>query len=259
MNGNPVTIKYLFRRLAHGGWRCFLRSRSRSWQPSSGRRYIVIAPHPDDETLGCGGLIAASRSQGATVDVVFLTDGNASLPGHPILAPRQLADLRAREARTALAILGVAPEHVHCLGAPDGRLAHLDAADRSALAGRLGALFRQLQPDETFLPWRRDGSSEHEAAFPIAIEARQSSGCASSLLEYPVWAWWSPRLLATFAMSGGRMRRLSIRTAADRKRRALEEYRSQIRPLPPWTEAALPAGFPRFFLGSSEYFVSSLP
>jgi len=259
MNRTVSVSKLLARKLAHRGWRCFLRGRSRPWQPSPGRRYVVIAPHPDDETLGCGGLIALSRALGAAVDVVFLTDGSASLPNHPDWAPERLATLRAQEAEAALRILGVTPEHIHFLGVPDGRLAHLDPGEQRDLTARLGALFRRLPPDGTVLPWRHDGSSEHEAAFPIITEALRHSCSTSPMLEYPVWAWWSPRLLASFALVGRQIRRVPTSTVLDRKRRAMEEYRSQIHPIPPWTKPALPAGFPQFFLGLSEYYHSSSP
>jgi N-acetylglucosamine malate deacetylase 1 len=259
MSGVPPDWKHLARRLAHATWRGFLRMRSRSWKPATGRRYVVVAPHPDDETLGCGGLIAMSREREAEVDVVFLTDGGAALPNHPTWTPERLTDLRKREAMSALEILGVTAEHTHFLGFQDGRLAHLDTDQRRDLSEQLVALLCNLQPDETAIPWRRDGSSEHEAVFPIVVPALRTARPASVLLEYPVWAWWSPRLLASFALVGRQIQRVPMRSVLDRKRRALEEYNSQMRPMPPWTEAALPARFPQFFLGLSEYFVTSSP
>jgi hypothetical protein len=77
------------------------------------------------------------------------------------------------------------------------------------------------------------------------------------LLEYPVWAWWSPRYLARFARTPEPIWRLPIETVRNLKTSAVNEFRSQIHPVSPWTHAALPPGFVRLFLGNSEYFVLS--
>jgi LmbE family N-acetylglucosaminyl deacetylase len=81
---------------------------------------IVFAPHQDDETLACGGLIAHKRYEGLPVHVVFITDGSASHPGHPQVGPVEMAARRRGEAREALAILGVETNAIH----PDGSTEH---------------------------------------------------------------------------------------------------------------------------------------
>lgn len=91
-------------------------------------RLLVIVPHCDDETLGAGGTIAAARAQGIAVRVVFLTNGDGSRSTQIAEDARrlrrnsflQLAQLRQREATTALGELGVAPTDVIFLGYPDG-------------------------------------------------------------------------------------------------------------------------------------------
>ena len=257
MSRRSAAFKLLGRRLLHGGLGFALRLRSRTFRPASDHRYAVIAPHPDDETLGCGGLIATACSLGSAVDVIYLTDGSAALPDHPQMAPSQLIRVRAAEACAALTVLGVAPGQAHFLGAPDGRLAHFAAAEQEHLVSALAGLLTRLQPDHVLVPWRRDGSSEHEAAFLLAAAALRSQMPVPRLLEYPVWAWWSPRYLARFAMTPAPILRLPIRTVRDLKTTAVNEFRSQIHPVPPWTYAALPPGFARSFLGTSEYFVLS--
>jgi LmbE family N-acetylglucosaminyl deacetylase len=124
----------------------------------------------------------------------------------------------------------------------------------SALAG----LLTQCQPADVLVPWRHDGSSEHEAAFRLTVAALRTAVPAPRLLEYPVWAWWSPRYLARFAMTSQPIGRLPIGTVRALKTKAVNEFRSQIHPVPPWTRAALPEGFTRLFLGTSEYFVLSV-
>src|SRR5665213_2709092 len=98
-----------------------LRLSSQSYRPASGGK-LIIAPHPDDETLGCGGLIASQARAGQAVDIVFLTDGAASHPGHPTLSPAQLAGARRDEAVAAAAILGVRADRLHFFNLPDSTL-----------------------------------------------------------------------------------------------------------------------------------------
>jgi LmbE family N-acetylglucosaminyl deacetylase len=150
------------------------------------------------------------------------------------------------------------PGHAHFLGAPDSRLAHLVAAEQAHFVSALAGLFALLRPDHVLLPWRHDGSSEHEAAFRLTVAALRTAVPAPRLLEYPVWAWWSPRYLARFAMTSQPIGRLPIGTVRALKTKAVNEFRSQIHPVPPWTRAALPEGFTRLFLGTSEYFVLSV-
>jgi N-acetylglucosamine malate deacetylase 1 len=257
MSHRSAACKLFGRRLLHGGLVFLLRLRSRAFRPANHHRYAVIAPHPDDETLGCGGLIATACSLGAAVDVIYLTDGSAALPDHPKISPGQLIAMRAAEARAALAVLGAAPGQAHFLGAPDGRLAHFAADERECLVSKLAGLLAGLRPDHVLVPWRRDGSSEHEAAFALTVDALRSVVPAPRLLEYPVWAWWSPRYLARFAMTPAPIRRLPIGMVRGLKTDAVNELRSQIHPVPPWTRAVLPPGFARSFLGTSEYFVLS--
>jgi LmbE family N-acetylglucosaminyl deacetylase len=80
---------------------------------------LVIAPHPDDESIGCGGLIALLRRRNAKVWVCIATDGAGSHPNSPSVPPRQLAAIRGREAIAALGILGVKRRCVLFANLPD--------------------------------------------------------------------------------------------------------------------------------------------
>ena len=80
------------------------------------RRVLVLAPHQDDETLGCGGMIRIRRDEGAVVHVAFLTDGMTSGAGE------ELVGVRRNEAESAMALLGVDGSQVTFLGFPDGAL-----------------------------------------------------------------------------------------------------------------------------------------
>src|ERR1700677_4731820 len=87
-----------------------------------GERPLILAPHADDESLGCGGLIAACCQRGRPPFVVILTDGAASHPGSREYPPDRLRALRAQEARRAVATLGLTPDNLAFFSYPDAAL-----------------------------------------------------------------------------------------------------------------------------------------
>lgn len=215
---------------------------------------IVFAPHQDDETLGCGALIARKRNEGLPVHVVFITDGSASHTGHPRLAPSEVRVIRHGEARAALAVLGVESNAIHFLDEADGTLNHLAEARRVDLVRRLADLVAEIQPGEIFLPCNPDGSSEHDAAFGFICAAVQRSSLRPDIWQYPVWSWWNPLLLfERLVFTSGRCRQ-PAEDYRPIKTRALGHYRSQIEPLPPWKEPALPPDLVRLFDADEEVF-----
>jgi LmbE family N-acetylglucosaminyl deacetylase len=142
--------------------------------PATGR-CLIVAPHPDDETLGVGGTSSLLFSAGINLVLVAVTDGEHSHPG-------RRAELRRRrplEAAAAAARLGIAPVRTVRLGHPDGSIAEPEL--RTQLA-------RFVQPGDLVLaPWERDGHPDHDrvgrAARAVA-DHRQAQ-----LLCYLVWAW----------------------------------------------------------------------
>lgn len=116
-------------------------------------RVLVVAPHPDDETIGCGGTMAMLADAGADVKVVVATDGEATIGSpHP---PEGTAALRRAEAEAACAVLGV-PAPVF-LGLPDGGLAERVPA----LASGLRRVHDALDPQLVLTPWPLDRHPDH--------------------------------------------------------------------------------------------------
>ncbi len=119
--------------------------------------YLVIAPHPDDAELGAGGTILLLRSQGHSVGVLDLTDGEPTPFGSP--------EIRRRETDAATAVLGLSWRGN--LGLPNRRLeASIEA--RARLAGVL----RQLRPRVLFAPYWEDTHPDHVAASALVDAAR---------------------------------------------------------------------------------------
>lgn len=168
----------------------------------------VIVPHPDDEALGCGGLIVAALERGLAVTITILTDGAASHPGSADWPPARLARLRRHEARAAAARLG------------NVRLVFADAPD-----GQLGdhhGTGLLVPPADLFVTcWRGDPHPDHRAAWFIARAVADRWN--APLLAFPLWVLTTPAAVPDLPLL-----RLDITPHLPRKRAALAEHRSQL-------------------------------
>ena len=234
-----------------------LRARSRTCDPASGP-ILVVAPHPDDETLGCGSMIAAHAKVRQPVQVIFLTDGEGSHPAHPAISPAQLAHTRRAEALAALAALGL-PDPAHAttfLRLPDGGLDRLSPAAAQAAVTALVDLIRLHRPGVIFTPYVLGGSTEHTAANRLTVTACTLAPGAV-LLEYPVWAWWNAFRLRPRLRPGAGNLRMALGPHREAKLRALACHRTQTEPTSPWTEPVLPPALVLACGGSHEFFFRS--
>ncbi len=130
------------------------------------QRWLIIAPHPDDEVLGCGLLMRGIASAGGAFVVAWLTDGGAS---HGDLAPAErivLVERRQAEALVGLATLGVAPLATCFLGHADGALG--SPAIQAAVREQLAALCERHAITAYAVTAGDDGHADHRAAFAIA-------------------------------------------------------------------------------------------
>ena len=200
--------------------------------PQAGERILVLSPHPDDESLCCGGYIAAAERAGAQVYIVWATTGDgywrAVAEANGSLAPdqaayRRLGLRRMREARKAAMTLGVPSEHLYFLGFPDGGLGELYdqfylrpyRSPHSGLAAAaypgvfepgapytgaelvslLTRLVKQIRPDRIFLPAIEDRHGDHKALALFGAAAAMRSGYGARMCRWIVhsgWSWPSP-------------------------------------------------------------------
>jgi LmbE family N-acetylglucosaminyl deacetylase len=158
------------------------------WHEVAGRQpFVVLAPHPDDESLGMGGLIALARRDRQDVSIVAVTDGSASHP-RSIAYPRErLAALRRAEMDEAVRRLDVAPDRVIHLGLPDTGAPKAGAAFEGA-AAVVSEIVARTGAVSLFATWRHDPHGDHEATAMLAEEVRRRHP-STRLWAYPVWGW----------------------------------------------------------------------
>lgn len=213
------------------------------------QRLVVVAAHPDDESLGAGGLLAEAAAS-LEVTLVLATAGERSHPRSPTHSTEDLARRRRAEAEAALAILAPAARLVF-VGAPDGAVAAAEDALTAALVEQIGEA-----GSGTLLvaPWREDGHPDHEAAGRAAAAAARRTD--ADLWEYPVWWWhWSRPEDAPWPA----LRRLPLSPEArERRDRAVAAHHSQVRPLSdePGDEVLLTSAMLAHFEGPEELFVA---
>ena len=211
-------------------------------------RLLVVVAHPDDETLGAGGLLRLAAATGLSVEVLVASNGEASHPDSPTTTGQELARIRRREVTGAIALL--APDaRVSLLDLPDGRLI-------DALEPLIDAIQDRLGPDQLVVStWTGDGHPDHHAVGRAALAA--VAGTPASLWQMPVWAWhWARPGDGTLDGAGWGRVAVDADTRAV-KRRAMAHHRSQVGPLSglPGDEALLSAGFLANFEQDRELFL----
>jgi LmbE family N-acetylglucosaminyl deacetylase len=170
---------------------------------------LAIAPHPDDESIGCGGALHLHASRGDRVVVVFLTSGELGLKQLP---PAEAWRIRELEARQATKILGLAD--LVFLRRPDW----LVGDDIKGAAQALRPVLTREVPELIYLPHPADWHPDHKAALPVVRAALKGAGVPIPILRgYEVWTPLSEHDHVE-----------NITAVMPRKLRALRAHKSQL-------------------------------
>lgn len=205
---------------------------------------IIFSPHPDDETLGCGGTIIKKIQAGASIRLVFMTNGTSS-HSH-IISRALLKKIRTEEAVSAGNLLGVGAHNITFLDYEDGLLSE---SFQSAVHD-VSKILQSNKPDEIFIPYKLEPdmpSSDHRSTNAIVLSALRRCKLNVRVYEYPVWLWYHPPWVSIpkgrGAMNAIKQSVVSgpclmldfncftlIGDVLDQKRDALNKYKSQMMP-----------------------------
>jgi LmbE family N-acetylglucosaminyl deacetylase len=205
------------------------------------RSCLVLAPHPDDETLGCAVSIMRRVEAGSPVHVAVVTDGGRWPPEHD---PAINAATRRAEIAEAGEILGLRSSAIVHMGFADQGL----AAASADLSDALRDLVREVSPDEVLATDVHDPHGDH-AALAAAIRL-VLSGTGTRLLTYPIHQWRRPGALLRTARGSERPETVRTRGLLERKRRAIDAFQSQMPPSGAAGEVDPEAGLTPSFLAS---------
>jgi len=183
---------------------------------------LVLAPHPDDETFGCGGTLRMLSESGVIVDVAFLTRGELGQEagmGASLEVRQETAECRSREAQAACQVLGV--RNVLFLDGADSRL-----TDQPQLASSISNLLGRGGYQRVFCPWQHDSHDDHRATFALLKQAVTVQAGAlhafaipAASLQFWLYEVWKPLPANTF---------VPIDRTLEAKRRAIDQYESQL-------------------------------
>lgn len=184
---------------------------------------VVLAPHPDDESLGCGGLIAQACEQGRDVRLLILTDGSGSHPTSETFTAEMLRDLREAETLEAARALGLPVEHVSFLRLQDAWVPSSGPVAEEAARAVVEAA-RACRASVVLTTWRHDPHCDHKAAAAI-VDIASASLPGVRLVAFTVWGGALPP--ETEVSEASDRYRLNVSPQRDAKRRAIAAHVSQ--------------------------------
>jgi LmbE family N-acetylglucosaminyl deacetylase len=186
----------------------------------------IVAPHPDDETLACGGLIALLHRNKQPVSIIVVTDGGNSHQRSMEFTREALCSMRKLEVMTAAQQLGVTPGNVQFLDYSDGAVGDELVSEFPAAVKRMRSVLEALNPRTVVMPFRGDSHSDHAATWHMVRTAARQMKHVPRLLEYPVWI--GPLTESIFSELQPTVWKLDISSVLARKRRAVLAHRSQL-------------------------------
>lgn len=191
------------------------------------KNILILAAHPDDEVLGCGGTIAKYLSQGHFIHVAFLADGISSRGGDKDQLVQELS-LRRDAARNALNILGV--ESISFGDFPDN---HMDKIATIDVAKQVELLIAQHKPDTVFTHHFGDVNVDHRKVYEATVVAcrPQPNHCVKSILCYEVASSTEWQLASTGTNFSPNFF-VDISSFLEKKMLSLSQYESEMRDWP---------------------------
>lgn len=150
-------------------------------------RTLVVAPHPDDESLGCGGMIARLAELKRATHTLFVTDGGASHPQSAAWPRERLAAQREAEAAEALARLGAGDHPRSFMRLPDAGMPGEGTSRWRDASRSVVDILSAFQPDLVLLPWRRDPHRDHRDSWRLVTAALAMADQRPMQLEYAIW------------------------------------------------------------------------
>lgn len=187
---------------------------------------LVLAPHADDESLGCGGLISLLRNSKVEVSVVVTTDGSQSHPNSKRFPPEKIKLIRKNEVLKALQILGVEENNVTFFEGRDAALPAKGQPGFELLSQKLKSIIKQSQPQLILVPYELDPHCDHRATWQLLNEALNGYGKVK-VWEYPIWLYELAKKEDIPTLKPGELKKINIQSFLDAKIKAIKSHVSQ--------------------------------
>jgi LmbE family N-acetylglucosaminyl deacetylase len=171
---------------------------------TAGARIAILAPHPDDESLGTGGLIQRALAAGAEIRIIFVSDGDNNpwpqryIEGRWFIGASERARWGARrrsEGQRALQLLSGGKCQADFLGLPDAGILALWEADLPGPLPAFEKLLREWQPTLVVIPSEIDRHTDHQATHLFGLEAIRATGLHCLTYSYLIHRPWSQKVM----------------------------------------------------------------
>lgn len=172
-----------------------------------GKSVLVLSPHPDDEVVGCGGVLAKHTASGDYAKILYMTDGRQGTH-YRSMDPEKLVSLRKAEAERARNIIGI--KDFRHLDYPDGKL-RLNSETIETIREELAT----ITPDVVYTPFFFETHPDHSTTANILAAALKSNDKNPLIYAYEVWTPLIPNCI------------VDISECIDIKRKALKQFESQ--------------------------------
>jgi len=192
---------------------------------------LVIAPHPDDESLGCGGLIASLRQSGINVHVIFTTDGSMSHPNSQNTNEIARCKLREQEAIAALQVLGVEEQYIDFFRGKDSALPTEGEIGFLGFVAQMIGIITTINPGLVLVPYEFDPHRDHRASWQITAAALEEYEGAE-VWQYLIWLYTlgDAKDIEPLTNIPGGIQYLPMAKHKNIKKEAIEKHQSQLIP-----------------------------
>ncbi|UKT64780.1 bifunctional PIG-L family deacetylase/class I SAM-dependent methyltransferase [Pedobacter mucosus] len=191
-------------------------------------RCLILSPHPDDESLGCGGLIAKLAENNCDIKIILTTDGSKSHPNSQKYPSKLLTELRYKEVKAALKILGVNQDKIIFYNGNDSALPALGETKFNENVERLSTDILSFKPQLILVPYELDPHRDHRATWQMLHQTLlKQTKFKTTIWEYPIWLYQNASIEDLPNLKPGELKHLDITEFSSQKEQAIFAHVSQ--------------------------------
>ena len=195
---------------------------------------LVLAPHPDDEIIGVGGLVLQTLKNKGQVYITYLTDGENS---GAFSNKNEIKKQRTNLSNQVTNKLNINPENISRLHLPDGKLPLNNENGFNEAVDLIKQQIETIQPDAVFATAKSDyWPYDHVACSQIAMEAIKKATFKSDLWFYWVWTWYHLKPWQLLKVNFNKLYKINISMELKEKQKLIDTYLNPVSPYGyPWS------------------------
>jgi len=187
-------------------------------------KILIVAPHPDDEALGCGGLISSLVSEGKEVQILFLSSGESAHSACCNVESEVIISIREKSALNAGSVLGIPSSNINFLKLSDGSIPNKYNKAHEDAANKLYQYITAWDPDSIFCPHPLDIMPDHISSAEIVRSAVDKLTHKPTIYYYCIWFWIYAPIHLFMRLDWNRSFYADISEYSEKKQFAIESH-----------------------------------